>query len=487
MTALRPLFSLRLPFFLRSLPSLLRLATVVATLVISLAVPAQSETLDAVLRDMLASNPTLAAAARQVRAQNEAIPQALSAFLPSATLRGGIGRTELRYSGETSLAENDIDVGTQTIELEARLNLFRSGADAATLRAQGLRADEALDAYEDLRQELLVETAAVYLDLDLTARTVTWREVNRTAIAGRLEITRRRQEVGVSTLGDLEQVRARLALADAELVDAEGRKAVAVAVFEQLVGRPPGVLEDVPPPPGLPASLEEALARAAVGNRVLRAASRAADAAEERRKAALRRIGPSLDALARWERRFLDTRTYTTNIVTGDPNRDSRRGEFTIGLQAELPLYTGGLQGARVRQAREEAAHLGLLRAASRRAVERGVVSAWRSLLASRERRRSLDRAVEALVTAERNVEQEVEVGRRLVVDLLDAKAELIDSRVLRRRAARDEIYWSYALLRLTGDLGSGISGGEDSVGNLRDHRRRADRAVAPAIFELGR
>ena len=118
-----------------------------------------------------------------------------------------------------------------------------------------------------------------------------------------------------------------------------------------------------------------------------------------------------------------------------------------------VPLFTGGLNASRVREAiaAEDQARLQVVQA--RRQVIEGVTTAWNNLLAARAVIESSREAVRANEIAFDGVEQEAFVGLRTTLDVLNAEQELLNSRLNLVQAERDLYVASYNLLQSMGVL----------------------------------
>src|SRR5690625_751027 len=79
--------------------------------------------------------------------------------------------------------------------------------------------------------------------------------------------------------------------------------------------------------------------------------------------------------------------------------------------------------------------------------------SAWEALQSAQAQIVSLNAEIRAAEVALEGVRDEVSVGSRTVLDLLDQEQELLDAQVNRVRAQRDEVVASYRLLAAVGRL----------------------------------
>ena len=148
-------------------------------------------------------------------------------------------------------------------------------------------------------------------------------------------------------------------------------------------------------------------------------------------------------------------------------------------MQATIPLYQGGLVGARVRQA--QAFQSQLLEQGV--AIERGVVAQTRAAFSSYEAAQdsiaSNEVAVSANSLALEGTRAEQSVGTRNVLDVLNAEQELLNSQVALVTARRDAYVAGFALLNAMGQAEAtdlNLDGGAlyDPVANYERVSRKA-------------
>ena len=128
-------------------------------------------------------------------------------------------------------------------------------------------------------------------------------------------------------------------------------------------------------------------------------------------------------------------------------------GVATVRAQVSMPIFTGGLNRSRVREARAAADEARLSEMTARRQVVEGVTNAWNNYLAAQAVIESSRQAVRANEIAFEGVEQEAFVGLRTTLDVLNAEQELLNSRLELVRSERDLTVTSYALLQAMGLL----------------------------------
>ncbi len=392
------------------------------------------------LAEAYRTSPDLEAARARVRAVAEQVPQALAGFRPQLFTSGSIDAITGRSRAEAG-PETDLDnVGVSTA-LSLRQNLYAGGGTRAAVRAAEARLRAETLRLTDTTQNIFLQAVEAY--------TAVWRdrhvrrlaERNRERLMRHLEATRDRFQVGEVTRTDVAQAEARLEQARAEVERATADVVASQARFLRVVGRPAAdPLADPTELRDLPASLEEALARIP-HHPLVQAAEADLAAARAGVDVAFAALLPSVDAEA-------------SLAYADDPSApvDWQRSA-SVRLAVRVPLYQGGGEYARVREARRQVEAAERALEATRREVERRVRTAWERLRAAGAALRAFEAQVQANRVALEGVQQEAMVGARTVLDVLDAEQELFQSEVNLVRARGDRILAGYELAAALGEL----------------------------------
>ncbi len=400
--------------------------------------PAWGETLREALAKAYATNPTLAAQGELVEAAEEEIPIARSGALPQVRSSVGVNHDLISTNSTGRGLSGAVEVGMPFYDGGRVSNKVRSAK--ALHRAQ-------LASLRGVEGDILTETVGAYVGV-LLARAVTDLQENQiTVLEETLTATRSVFRAGDLTLTDIAQAEARLALARSDLAAARSRLRHADENYRRMVGNSPGSLQEPPPLAALPASAEAA-ERIALNN-----SPELAAAVEETRSAgflvnAIRAerlpllsgvaIGKYNDQLGSLNRQF----------VVGTPDTQSSLG---VGVTASIPLFQGGSVSARVRQAKARQRHWNEQLGAVERQVVARTRAAFASYSASQEAISSNEVAVASNEVALEGSRVEFRVGTRILLDVLNAEQELLNSRVALLSAHRDAHVASFSLLNAMG------------------------------------
>ncbi|WP_199553615.1 TolC family outer membrane protein [Sandaracinobacteroides hominis] len=405
-----------------------------------LAAPVSAESLQDAIALAYSNNPSVAAARARVRQADEGVPIASSGALPHLDLKGSFNQ---------SLSDSFADLGQVWIGgLTLRQSIWEGGRIRAGVSGAEARIEASRLNLSAAEQRLIVDTVAAYADVLRTQEIVKLNENQVRVLEQELRASRDRFEVGDVTRTDVAQSEARLSVSQANLIAARGNAVFARQAYQRLVGRPPGQLDPLPPLPPLPADDAQALSRSAELNPVLAAARANERAAAEDVRAAKAGRMPSIGVQA-----SANYNDYSNNRL-GASGFDPR-----IGVTAGMPLFSGGLIAAQVRQAQARQSEALETISLTERQVTENVNNSWALLKTSEATITAANSSVRANTLASEGVRQENQVGSRDILDVLNAEQELLNSRVQLVQAERDRYVAAFQLLEAVGAADIALEG----------------------------
>jgi outer membrane protein len=420
----------------------------------SLAAPLWATTLQEAFIQTYNSSPQLNAARAQLRATDEGVPiaKAESRIQASTTLglaQNTNGITRLNSGGRAL-----------TAQLNLSYPLFQGGRvknaiNAAESRVSGGRAD-----LRTTEGNIFTQVVSAYMDVIRDASIVDLNKKNVDVLNTNLRASRDRFQVGDLTRTDVAQSEARLSLARSQLVTAQGNLTGSRENFRRVTGIWPETLATPPALPPLPATPDQAVETALGNNPAIQSAGAITQAAGFDVRAARAQRLPTVSAVGGTN---YNNYLGTINQNSGGFGGDNSQGSNSVGLSLNLPLYQGGLVGARVRQAQavqNQAAEQGI-------DVERQVIAntraAFASYRAAAEAITANQQAVSANTLALEGVRAENRVGTRTVLEVLNAEQELLNAQVDLVSAQHDQYVAGFALLNAMGQAEArdlGLDGG---------------------------
>src|SRR5947209_13636441 len=418
------------------------------------------------LRDALVSayhtNPTLTAQRQTLEATDATVAIARAAGRPQVSANVGLNRT-LTQSG---LLINGGKGPTLSAGVDLSLPLFTGGSVQNSVQAAKTRVEAGRATLRAVEGDLFTKSASAYMNVIRDRAVVELNENNVKVLETNLEATRDRFQIGDLTRTDVAQSEARLQLGRAQLATARGQLTASEATYRQQIGHPPGQLAPPPPLPPLPTTPEEAVRIALANNPDLISISRQAMAAGYDVRVAEASRLPTVSGVA--------SETYV-NALGGStsPLFPSTGTQTTVGLNARVPIFQGGLPAARIRQAQAQQGQVLEQVVGTERAVVQAARAAFATYDAAQKAIQSETVAVQANQLALEGARAEQSVGTRTVIEVLNAEQELLQSQVALVTAKRDAYVAGFQLLNAMGQAEAqdlGLDGGPlyDPLGNYR-------------------
>ncbi len=371
-------------------------------------------------------DPAMQAARATRDANREAEPIARAGLLPYLALTGEAAFVD-RDIKDSVQGSSDESFTTGDAALQLIQPLYRKDRLVELEQAKDLveQADFDLSTAE---QDLILRVAGAYFGVLSARDTLTFTNAQKRAIERQLDQARQRFDVGLIAITGVHEAQARYDQARADEISAQNALDNAIEALLEITRDPvlplAELARDIPLNRPEPASLDEWSETALRNNPSIQSARLNAEIA--RKQIELQDAGdsPAVDLVG----------AYSVARSDSDVGTDVNTG--TIGVQLNLPLYTGGGVQAATRQARfQYRAALDLLEQ-RRRAVQTQVRDAYRGVESSISRVEALAATVVSAQSALEATEAGFEVGTRTMVDVLDSQRDLY-------RAKRD-----YALAR---------------------------------------
>ena len=382
------------------------------------------------------------------QAGRERLPQAKAQLLPSVGLSFSSNRNQLssttpNFLGQEQTTDTNYPSSNQT--LTVRQPLFRAQLTSQYRQAKAL-VDDAEASLAQEEQNLVVRVSAAYFEALLTyeqlALVLAQQSFNKT----QLDAARKIFAAGTGIRNDVDEAQARLDMSLALEIEARQNVTYTLQQLQLLVNQPVDQLEklDVAKLDLLdlqPVRLDSWIERAELNSPQLRSLKAQFEVAREEVVKARAGHYPTLDAVAQWSRSNSETVT----------NLQSRYTNTSIGLQLNIPIYSGGAVNSLVRQAlaNQERAEQGL--EGTRRELGVRVNKEFRGVTESLPKIRALEQAVlsaDQLVLSSR---RSLQAGSRTVIDVLNAEQQRM---VVMRDLAQARYLYLISRIRLLALVG---------------------------------
>ena len=327
-----------------------RLLALAAPLVLGLAAfagPAAGEDLLQIYREAQRSDPAIAAAKATWEATQEKLPQAKAGLLPSASVSGSASYNNYDATIRTDpRVDFNRNFGFAAATVSASQPLFRWQNVVAVDQAKEAvtQADYALSVAQ---QDLIIRVAVAYFDILLAQFNIELNEIQKVAVSEQLAQAKRNFEVGVATITDTNEAQAKYDSILAQEITTKNEYDNRVTALRAIIGRYPKDLKKLgggfQPQIPQPNSVDFWVDKAIKENLNVRIAQSSFDIATleiDRAKAA---NYPTVDLVGSFNAQG------ATGSISANYSSDSRLGQ--IGLQLAMPLYTGGFNSSKIREA----------------------------------------------------------------------------------------------------------------------------------------
>jgi adhesin transport system outer membrane protein len=227
-----------------------------------------------------------------------------------------------------------------------------------------------------------------------------------------------RSESGVGRKADMDQILARLALAQANVMAAESNSREAEITFQRVVGKmPQNLTKPGAPDQAMPKDLKSAVEVAMANHPILKSAMADVEAAQAQHRTSRSLHSPRLD---------LELGYNDNNNISG------LRGdnESTIAmLRVRYNLFRGGSDEARVGQTASAINEATEISHKTMREVEESIRLSWNAYTTAQERLNPLKQHAEAMDATREAYTKQFNIGQRTLLDLLDAENEYFTAR----------------------------------------------------------
>jgi outer membrane protein len=422
------------------------------------------------LRDALVAayntNPTLTSQREAQKATDATVAIAKAAGRPQISGTVGLNRDLTRRG---VLNTGGSKGPTLSVGADLSVPLYTGGSVRNSVRAAETRVEAGRATLRAVEGDVFTQAVSAYMDVIRDRAIVELNQNNVKVLETNLQATQDRFQIGDLTRTDVAQSEARLQLGRSQLATAEGRLTASEATYRQVIGRAPGPLAPPPPLPPLPTTADEAVRIALTNNPDLVSISREAIASGYDVNVARASRLPRVSGVA--------SGTYV-NILRGtEPTlsgQNIRTGTSTsVGLNASVPIFQGGLPAARIRQAQAQQGQTLEQVVGTERAVVQATRAAFANYEAAQKAIQAETVAVQANELALEGNRAEQSVGTRTIIEVLNAEQELLNSQVALVTAKRDAYVAGFQLLNAMGQAEArdlGLDGGPlyDPLGNYR-------------------
>lgn len=416
--------------------------------------------LEAALEAAYRNNSELKELQAQVRSRDEGVPQALAGWRPTiyanASVSGekDIKSGDIKSNGDDgiTLPQSGDNFSTVKADLTLQQNIFNGGKTvASTCKAESL-VQAARAQLADKEREILVAAVQTYFSVISRTAELEYRISNEKSLKATLDATKAKFNVGEETRTAIAQAEASLAQGTAEREATEAQLEAAKATFEQVTGARPGKLKKPGEPATLPKGLKEAIEIAKKNNPAILAALHQEKADRSAIKENDADLLPRVDLTGQLSRQNLNS-AYKLQTPSGPiKTTDLQTGQM-VAVSVKVPVYEGGQIRGKSRELREVAEQRRIQIETARRKVIQQLVEAWETYLSAKANVVSYQTQVKSNEVSLEGTRQEMLVGSKILLDVLNAQRELVNSQLRLVQAEQTYYQNAYNVLAIMGRL----------------------------------
>lgn len=397
--------------------SRLLIHTLLSAVLFAIAIPASyADNLMDVYKLALDSDPQFLRVAATKRATLEQRPQALAQLLPSIDLSANYSHNDQTISSAFVVGGvgNHIVYDSHGYSLNLTQPIFR-GDRFMRLKEADSKIKQADAELTAAQQDLMIRASQAYFDVLAAIDNLNFARAEERSLKRQLDQAQQRFDVGLTAITDVQEAKAGYDSAVAQEIAAENqvdnaREALRAITGQYLTGLAP-LTGDVPLLRPDPDQIDSWTAKSMDQNLNVIAAQYGVDTARKEIKAQWAGHLPTLDLVA--------SQGYDS---TGGRFGSTQQHAGAIGLQLDIPIFSGGYVSSKTREAHqlldEQLQSLEL----ARRDAHRQTREAFLGVISGISQVKALKQAVVSSETALKATEAGFEVGTRTAVDVVTAE-----------------------------------------------------------------
>ena len=409
------------PHFCRT--RLLKVMVSMAMTASAMTLSAQASALDfkQVYQAALEQDATIRASRAAADSGRERLPQARAGLLPQVSASAGrnfnsLDTTSPNILGELGTTNDRYFSDNKSVQLRQPLVNMQRWLQFEQAKSMVAETEATLD--RDL-QNLVVRVAGAYFEYLMSDEQLELVLAQKKMYTSLVDAAKKGIAAGSGTRTDIDDAQARLDMASAQELEARQNQDQTRRQLEVLINQPVASVAKLNVPAlklvgPVPASLDEWTSRAEKNSPEIKAMQARLEAA--RREVSKSQAGhlPTLDAVAQW------SNSGSENIT----RINSRYENKSIGLQLNVPLFSGGYVNSTIRQAVAEQTRAEETLEALRRDLGVRVHKEFRGVSEGVMRVRALEQAVRSADQMMKSTQMSFKAGSRTQLDVLNAQQQ---------------------------------------------------------------
>ena len=412
------------------------------------AVPAASDDMLGIYRLAIDNDPQFKGAAYERSALQESLKQAYARLYPEIHAEGIYGKIsqDIVSSSNPVYTTGSSDYDTKTYTGKLTQSLFQYSLYMEVSQAKFLQKRADVD-FQFARQDLILRVSHAYLTALAARENLAYANAERDDIKMLHERAEARYKSGLAPLTDLYDARARFASVNAQVIKAESDLRDALQAVREICGKTVSEIkalkEELPIVMPNPENPEHWVKVALEQNLKIRSTQYDYDISQKEIDKQMAGHYPKLDLVGRYYREDTGGSLFGGGSVVDT---------MDFMLQANVPIFEGGLISSRVREAKDKSKKSSETLEKQRRAVVREVNASYDGIRSSMSRAEALKKSVESQTVLLEAKEGGYKSGLYTSIAVLDAARDLY---MYRRDYAQSRYEYVMNTLRLKQAVGT--------------------------------
>ena len=391
------------------------------------------------------NNPKLKAERENLKAIKENINISKSDFLPSVTITGSIDSSEsTNRTDQSGNSLADISNETETTSVSVDQKIFQGFEGYNSVKKSKLEVKRASLQLKKIEQEVILETATAYYDLEYKIKSKDFNLNNVDLFERQVESDKARSQKGEISLTDLSQSESSLAGAFADFIAAENDLLTAKTNFERItrISVPDQIDENLKYDILLPKNLNDSLQLSEKNNPDLIIAKLNYEISKKDVSIEKAKLSPS--ASLNYSRSSNDDFSATVDEL----EKESVKATVT------WPLLKGGKNFSSLKKAKFTKNKNGLILDDKTNETKTNTANAWSLYQSAQSVLKSTEAQVKAAEIANEGITLEYDSGNtRTTLEVIQSRSLLLNARIANAKAKRDFMVSKFKLLSVIGQL----------------------------------
>jgi outer membrane protein len=413
-------------------------------------------TLEDALKAAYLNNQELKEARQSTLSVHERSVQAASGFRPKISLEGSMTGSQSINSGngkDNGLSASGSLNNQRSGQIILSHNLYEGGGTLASLDKTENQIKSQWAQISALEQNLFLKVIQAFLELAAKKSEIEQLEANKQAMKRNYESAQEKHRIGEETITQVANAEAKLAESDARLQMSMAQHETLKAKFLQLTGiQATATLAPVSWPMNVPADLETALSTAKDKNPEVIAAQYDHQAKQAEAEEVGARLLPKIDLQASSGRDESLRKTSNPYYSGTNDSRDFSTNHQVV-VKLSVPLYEGGAIRSQKREAHEASVAKRMAVEKVRLQIVEQITGAWQNMISAKNNMENYDKQVKATEIGLEGTQQEMNVGTKVLLDVLNAQAALLDAKLHKIEAVKNHQLAAFQVMALIGQL----------------------------------